>query len=290
VDIYRSATGQVVASVGLPGHLRMFKAVGRLGSDRTYVVGAATGNGCTTRLYRFSIDSAGRPSRLTPLSVPQVTGDVGELVGSADGNVLAYTVSGPCSPRNHWLAGAIHLATRQVTTWTYPSWIRGWSTDFGSLSLTADGSMLGLTAGAGSYGPPNVWVLPTNSPPGPLTSHARKVLHVRTGVFRVLLNPSGSRAYVETLLAPRGGAVMLGLYDTSTGQRIRLLGRLGPGGQNLAELPITIDASGQHLLAYGYLGYLGSPRVTMMNLATGRRSSTTAAHLVVEGALTTLAW
>lgn len=70
-------------------------------------------------------------------------------------------------------------------------------------------------------------------------------------------------------------------FVTSTGKRIRLLGRLGPGGRNLAELPITVDAAGRHLLAYGYLG---SSRMTVMNLTTGRRSSTTGAHLVIEGA------
>lgn len=297
VNIYRSATGRVVASVRLPRHLRMFAAVGRLGSDRTYAAAAVTRNGCTTRLYRFTIDARGRPSGLTPLSVPQVTGAVGELVGSADGNVLAYTASGPCAPRAHTPVGVIHLATRQATTWTFqsarPRWFNGhkyWQpyATVGSVSLTTDGSLLGFLAGPDRRdGPQDAWVLPTSSPPGPLTQNARKVLHLGTGVFRVLLNNSGSRAYVETQSAPRGGAVVLGLYSTSTGKRIRLLGRLGPGGRNLAELPITVDAAGQHLLAYGYLG---SARVTVINLTTGRRASTRAAHLVVEGALTTVAW
>jgi hypothetical protein len=227
----------------------MFAAVGRLGSDRTYAAAAVTRNGCTTRLYRFTIDARGRPSGLTPLSVPQVTGAVGELVGSADGNVLAYTASGPCAPRAHTPVGVIHLATRQATTWTFqsarPRWFNGhkyWQpyATVGSVSLTTDGSLLGFLAGPDRRdGPQDAWVLPTSSPPGPLTQNARKVLHLGTGVFRVLLNNSGSRAYVETQSAPRGGAVVLGLYSTSTGKRIRLLGRLGPGGRNLAELPIT---------------------------------------------------
>jgi len=285
LNIYRSATGRVVATARLPKPDHVFAAVARLGRGRTYVAAAMTSfRGCRTQLYRFSIDSRGRPSELTPLSVPQVTGSVMELVGSADGNVLAYTASGRCAPRGHQVAGVIHLATRQVTTWPY---LMG-RTTFGSVSLTADGSVLGFLAGPDRrYGPQNVWVLPTSSPPGPLTQHARKVLHLRTGVFRVLLNHSGSQAYVETQPAPPGGAVVLGLYSTSTGKRIRLLGRLGPGGRNLAELPVTVDAAGRHLLAYGYLG---SSRVTVMNLTTGRRASTTAAQLVVEGALTTVAW
>jgi hypothetical protein len=97
VNIYRSATGRVVGSVRLPRHLRMFAAVGRLGSDRTYAAAAVTRNGCTTRLYRFTIDARGRPSGLTSLSVPQVTGAVGELVGSADGKAAAPSSAGRVS-------------------------------------------------------------------------------------------------------------------------------------------------------------------------------------------------
>lgn len=46
-------------------------------------------------------------------------------------------------PRGHQVAGVIHLATRQVTTWPY---LMG-RTTFGSVSLTADGSVLGFAGG-----------------------------------------------------------------------------------------------------------------------------------------------
>ena len=100
-----------------------------------------------------------------------------ELVGSADGNVLAYKVGGRCAP--HLLTGVIHLATRQVTTWSYGKGGLQPPLD-GDLSLTANGSALGFTAGylSGPYGLMNVWILPTNSPGGPLTRHAHKVLHL----------------------------------------------------------------------------------------------------------------
>ena len=99
LNIYRSATGRVVATAQLPKPDHVFAAVARLGRGRTYVAAAMTSfRGCRTQLYRFSIDSRGLPSELTPLSVPQVTGSVMELVGSADGNVLAYTASGRCAP------------------------------------------------------------------------------------------------------------------------------------------------------------------------------------------------
>ena len=80
------------------------------------------------------------------------------------------------------------------------------------------------------------WVLPTSAPAGPLTRYARKVLHLRTGVYRVVLNNTGSQAYVETGPASgQRGAVVLGLYDTTTGKRVRPLGRLGLGGPYLSK-------------------------------------------------------
>jgi hypothetical protein len=242
---------------------------------------------CTTRLYRFTIDPSGRPSGLTPLRVPQITGVVMELVGSADGNVLAYKVGGRCAP--HLLTGVIHLDTRQTTTWSYGKGGLRPPMD-GDLSLTADGSVLGFMAGYLStpYGLTNVWVLPTNSPGGRLTRHAHKVLHLRAGIFRVLLSNTGSQMYVETKLAPRGGAVVLSLYSTTTGKRIRLLGRLGPGGQHLSELSITPDAAGRHLLIYGYFA---SHRMAEMDLTTGHLISiTTTQPPVMDGAQPSAAW
>jgi hypothetical protein len=281
LNIYRSATGRVVATVQPPGPNHVFAAVSRLGNDHTYVAAAMTSfRGCTTQLYRFTIDPRGRPSGLTPLSVPRVTGSVMELVSSADGNVLAYTASGRCAP-GHQIAGVIHLASRQVTTWA----ISNGSLHGGSVSLTADGSVLGFAAGgSGPYAPQDVWVLPTNAPPGPLTRHARKVVHVPNGAFRVILTSTGSQAYVETQSAPRGGVVVLGLYSTTTGKRIRMLGRLGSLAQG--ELDVTMDAAGRHLLVY-----TGSHRVRMMNLATGQLASVRVAQIpFLDSPFSSAAW
>ena len=250
---------------------------------------AVTGSrACTTQLYRFTIGPGGRPSGLTPLSVPQITGMVEELAGSADGNVLAYKVAGLCVP-NQQLTGVIHLATRQITTWTYGAGGPRPVSD-GDLSLNADGSVLGFLAGSdyNVYGLTNVWVLPTDAPEGPLTRHARKVLHLHTGVFRVLLSNTGSEMYVETAAAPRGGAVILSVYSTTTGKRIRLLGRIAPGGMNRAEVSFTPDAAGTHLLIYGYFnpGHLEE-----MDLSTGRLIPvSTAQPPVMDGAQTSAAW
>jgi hypothetical protein len=287
LNIYRSADGRMVASLPLPGRDHAFVAVARLGGDRSYVAAAMTsGRACTTQLYRFTIGPRGRPSRLTPLSVPQVTGGVLELVGSADGNVLAYTAraSSPCSSRGHDLVGVIHLATRQVTTWTSPV-TRRQHVPAGGVSLTADGSVLGFLAGPDGYGSPDVWVLPTNSPPGLVTRHARKVLRVRGGVIRAVLSNTGSQVYAETLSAPRGGAVVLGLYSTATGKRIRVLGRLGTESPELAAVSVSQDAAGRHLLVYGY-----GHRIAEMNLSTGHLTSVTVAQPPLGTPFSSDAW
>lgn len=287
VNIYRSATGRVVASIRPPKPYRDFVAVSRLGGDGTYVTAVITAfshTACTSHLYRFSIDAQGHPSGLTPLSVPQVTtGQVAELVSSADGKALAYTVSGCATGQ---AVGMINLATRQTTTWTVPEHgLRPVS--FGSLSLTEDGSRLGFEVGnAAGFGPTNAYVLPADSPSGPLMRHATRVLHVPTGVFRVALSNNGSQAYVETQSAPRGGAVILSQYSTTTGQRVRVLGHLNPGGRFPGELSVTVDAAGKHLLAYG-----DAHRVTAVNLSTGRQDSITAAQIpYLDAAYNTAAW
>src|SRR5215469_11590162 len=135
VNIYRSATGRVVGSIRPPKPYHDFTAVSRLGGDRTFVAAVITAfsqTACTSHLFRFSIDGQGRPSGLTPLSVPQVTGQVMELASSADGKKLAFTVSG-CTPTQE--AGVINLATRRTTTWTgVKHGIQPWVV--GSLSLT----------------------------------------------------------------------------------------------------------------------------------------------------------
>jgi hypothetical protein len=287
VNIYRSATGRVVASIRPPRPYHDFVAVSRLGGDRTFVAAVITGfspSACTSHLFQFSIDGQGHPSGLTPLSVPQVTGEVAELVSSADGKAVAFTVS-ECAPGQ--AVGMINLATRQTTTWAVPDHGHQ-AVSFGRLSLTEDGSRLGFVVGSpvGPVGPTNAYVLPTDSPSGPLMRHARKMLHVPTGVFQVVLSNDGSQAYVETRSASGEGAVVLSQYSTTTGQRVRLLCQLSPGGRFLTELGVTVDAAGKHLLASS-----DAHRMTAVNLTTGHQASITAAQIpYLDGAYTTTAW
>lgn len=285
VNIYRSATGRVAGSIRPPKPYRDFVAVSRLGGDRTYVAAAITrfsAAACTSHLFQFSIDDRGHPSGLTPLSVPEVTtGHMEELVSSADGKELAFTASG-CAPGLE--IGLINLATQKTTTWIIPHH-NHIPVSYGSLSLTADGTRLGFLDGpASGDGPTNAYVLPTDSPPGPVMRHARKVLSVPTPMFRMVLGNNGSQAYLETL--SHGGAVLLSEYSTTTGQRVRLVGQLSHRGRGFTVYSVTLDAAGKHLLAYG-----SARQLKAVNLTTGHQVSITVTQVPsVDTAYNTVAW
>jgi hypothetical protein len=302
VNIFRSATGQVAASFRPPKPYRDFVAVARLGGDNTYVAAAVTTfhTACDTYLFRFSIDAKGQPSGLTPLSAPPVVGQIMELVGSREGNMLAFTVTGRCAPAR--AAGVVNLASNRITTWPVQDSNTSAAT-FGSLSLTADGSTLGFleAPGNGPSEPTNAFTLPTDTPHELLMTHAKKVLHVPTGLFRVVLSDNGSKAYVETRAAKRQGPVVLDQYSTATGQRVRRLSsHLGPGSPAalFTELQITVDAAGKNLLAYDYRDLKPKPnghdlfhRVTAVNLTTGQQAAITAAQVPDLGdPFNTVAW
>lgn len=288
VDIQNSATGHVVSSFGSPTGRWTFQLLTRLGEDNTYVVAALKEGTCSYRLYRFSIDASGHPTGLTLIRTLPGAG-LEELAGSADGKALAY-VSAACRPKDSWEVGVIHLATGQATTWTYPFNIDRSYTGVGSLSLTANGSELGFLIDATKFNganPNGGWVLPTDAPGGLITSHARKVLLPSTHVRDVILSNSGASMYVVAQAVRANTTRRLVLYNTATGKPVRVLAHIA-GGINSALPVMTLDASGQHLLTYGYDS---SRRVTMINVVTGHQTTLKlAVPLITDGGFTTAAW
>jgi hypothetical protein len=179
----------------------------------------------------------------------------------------------------------INLATRQATTWTIAHHDHI-PVAFGSLSLTGDGSRLGFVDGqAGGRGITDVFVLPTDSPSGPIMRHATSVVHVPTGLNRVVLSNDGAQAYVEAQSAAPTHPVLLSQYSTSTGRRVRVICRLRQGGHP-SVFSVTMDAAGQHLLAYG-----DAHQVRAVDLSGGQQSSATAARIpFLDSAYDTAAW
>ena len=281
------ACGRVYPAAQAVSRLRGGEQVGRRPHVRGgFAITRFSAAACTSHLFQFSIDDRGHPSGLTPLSVPEVTtGHMEELVSSADGKELAFTASG-CAPGLE--IGLINLATQKTTTWIIPHH-NHIPVSYGSLSLTADGTRLGFLDGpASGDGPTNAYVLPTDSPPGPVMRHARKVLSAtcpQFPMFRMVpRRNNGSQAYLETL--SHGGAVLLSEYSTTTGQRVRLVGQLSHRGRGFTVYSVTMDAAGKHLLAYG-----SARQLKAVNLTTGHQVSITVTQVPsVDTAYNTVAW
>jgi len=274
VKIFSSATGTPAGTITSPAS-EMFESLSRLGDDQTFVVASYDHSACVTHLWKFTIDAAGRPSALTPLSVPQLSGSPEELTSSADGKVVAFSMSG-CG-NNDLQIGVIHLATGQVTHWHNPG-------IGASVSLTADGSVLGFAFGSlQGDSPYQAWTVPADAPAGDLLSQAHQVPGLGANAERAVLSPSGEQLYLEAQSQPKG-PVTLSLATTSTGALVRQVVQLSPGGNGVDFPALGMDAAGQHLLAYGYSG------VQEFDLSSGQHLSVPVSHPVVEGALTSFAW
>ena len=222
LKIIDSRTGAVTGQLAAAQAGMYFQGVAALGSDHLFVAAATRGSdaasaaSCTTWLYQFRVDSAGKPAGLHPLSVPRVTGFLQpvSLTASANGRVIAFTSSRCTNPKQRYRfpgqVGAVDLRTGAITTWTY----RWPAQQPSSLSLSADGRLLSMIASPASAdvpGPTNAfnsaWVLPTSSPAGPLSKHYRQVIARSGRPQSAALSPTGAVLFgLTTVLRPGGSS------------------------------------------------------------------------------------
>jgi len=279
VKIFSSATGALAGTLTVPASQDLF-GLARLGDDQDFVAASFDRDACVTHLWTFTIDAAGTPGALTPLTaVPQVSGAVQEITSSADGVALAFNVAG-CDP-GHFQTWFVHLPAGQITRWDNPD-------GAGSLSLTADGSVLGFTLNPDIDNPDSAsqaWTLPTDSPAGPLRDHAHQVPGLGASAERAVLSPSGDQLYIETQDPAGPTPETLSLITTSTGALVR---PVVPFGDDLPVL--ALDNAGQHMLAYGRAPGPGHADAEEIDLSSGQTQTQTITNPVIEGALTTFAW
>ncbi|HEX6856623.1 MAG TPA: hypothetical protein VF204_15110 [Streptosporangiaceae bacterium] len=285
VKIFRSAKGTPAGTIRAPGS-QDFRAVSRLGNDQSFVASAFNRKACVSHLLKFTIDRAGRPSALTPLSAP-VSGEVEELTASADGTALAFRDSG-CNPGGPQ-AGVIHLATGRTTRWDTPA-----NAFAGGLSLTADGSVLGFILDP-DFNDPNAtdqaWTMPTDAPAGPLLKGAHQVPGLGANADQAVLSPSGDQLWIEAQKTPNSkDPVTLSLVTTRTGALVRQVTQLSPGGQDLTFVGLALDNSGQHMLAYGGNPGPGHADAEEIDLSSGQTRTLPITNPVIDGGLTTFGW
>ena len=274
LEVVSSATGRVTGRIAPPEAHRYFEAVAALGNDRTFVA-AAVGVRCDTWFYRFALTAQGKPVGLAPLAVAEVPGrliDPASLAVSASGKLLAYA-SAKCAAvkyhRYYGQVGVVNLPGSTTTTWQFRL-----PAAPGSLSLSASGSLLEMVSNPsnGSHVSSIVfnsaWVLRTDSAPGPLAQHYRKVVGPPTWPTGAVLSPTGKvtfallPAYHRT--SPRW-QLTLGAYQTATDRLIRSWHIFPRLGELTGEPSIVADVSGDHLLVFSW-----TQQPEKLDLATGR--------------------
>jgi hypothetical protein len=272
LTVYNTATGAVTARVPLPRGMAYTGEVAATRDARTFVtalVSGITGQGtrtgpvqhapCVTQLYEFRLSPSGRPAPPSRLiaTVPGYLSGADELSVSADGHTIAYaTLSQSCYPgrvtSEEEVVGVVNVTTGQTRSWTIPpSNIIGGVT---SVALSPDGAELAFTqlthAGrpASSTPVPEVRMLDTSAPDGPLDQYSRVVS--RSGQA-VALSPDGRSLYLCN--APDSGNINTESAGTATYTvrslvtgRSRLIGRWHD--QPAPSCQAALDPSGRYLL------------------------------------------
>jgi hypothetical protein len=274
LEVVSSATGRVTGRIAPPEAHRYFEAVAAFGNDRSFVA-AAVGVRCDTWFYRFALTAQGKPVGLTPLRVAEVPGRLvtpASLAVSASGKVLAYA-SKKCATKDTRTylgqVGVVNLAASTTTTWRFR-----WPALPTNLSLSASGSLLGMVSNpsdgsaANSTALNSAWVLRTDSSPGPLAQHYRKVVGPPTWPAGAALSPTGTITFALLPTYHRTSPrwhLRLGAYQTASGRLIRqwhIFPRLATLNYGLG---IVADVSGAHLLIFSW-----TDQPEKLDLATGR--------------------
>jgi hypothetical protein len=212
LDVESAATGRTTAKVLEPRKDTVWVDAEATGSPTTFVLAAGLLRGglCNpTYLYTLTLSASGAAASLRPFTDPVVPAEIVSLAASADGRTVAFAADECRSPNQE--IGIIR--GDRVKTWqeTYPLTVD-------SLSLSADGSVLGYVEGPIGYGHDWVRLLDTSSASGNATAASKMVYTY----------PSDGRATFFTFGADSTTLYVSWLTGWDT---FHLTGyRVGPGG------------------------------------------------------------
>jgi len=281
LQVQDAATGHVVATVRAPQAGTAW-TIATAVTGTTFILAAEPEIGpvpgqCYTLLYTLKLTAAGAPASLTSLDVPRIPGYVppNDLAASANGTVAYASEQCPASIAGSMTIAVIDTAAR-TTKWTVPvaRFIDG------GLALSADGKMLALGfandnyvpvsvshSGSTHYFAPSVWLLRTDSLPGPITQRAHRVVTL-SGESQLngalLISADGSTVYVATddAQTARQIATKVAAYDVATGRLLHVVRT----GWHLLVTNISADPGVDHAVVWG--PYSTEP--VEINLATGQ--------------------
>jgi hypothetical protein len=268
-----SATGQVIAKVGVPGQLPI--AITAAADDRTFIiVFQDLYRGQFVTFTRLTLGADGHPAsfRKLPLKLPASTAlqgaaDVADVALSPDGQTLALSLTievstaalkaNPKADQN--VKSEIELVS--LRTGATRTWAAAPGDFIEDLSWARGSQTLAFLAAA-QHSTPNdnasqVRVLDVSRPPGGLlTSSSRVPLRTAGGLVQsMLVTDNGSRVVAFTRLPPAKGVrkgrgtLILAEYSASTGRQLQVLSRLLTRNGFPADGVVnSADPSGQHLL------------------------------------------
>ena len=285
--IVRSAVTGATVPQGGHGLNNRVTAVAAVGSGTAFLAAEEDPQTCDSQLYWFRLDAGGRIGPLTPVGPPQA-GEVNWLAASADGQTIAYTVSG-CLRHAGGFLKVIDLRTGKIRRWRSVD-----LTDDGSLAvasnlaLSASGRQLAFVGWSPDRDRATVRLLDTAGQTGGLGKRSRIVRTLSSpGKAQprdaVALTPDGSGVYVCTVSSRRNQQVTsVAEYAASSGaleRQVLSLPAADPaGGHQLPGCALAGSRDGEHALvpfAVRYLPGTGTASVSaaVISLASGQRST-----------------
>jgi hypothetical protein len=278
-----------------------------------FIVGLNGARACTTRLYRVRLNAGGRAGVLAPFG-PTLPGELWSLAVGDGGRVIGYAISG-CSKSASGYLGVLNATTGKTRQWGDMN-LGGVSAGNlilqGSLSMSANGRLLGFAAFAGFAAPnddgriaeQSVRVLSTDAPAGSVAERSRVVYRKAApraaGGFDVAaasVSSAGTSVYVCLQSVTRTQATAKIIKSgTIPGRPARTVATFTARGLARGSTPpascssMTLDTSGQFLLVPYSLRYLPRPSTEMVqgiakiNLAT-KAISTVPAEMPGSGGI-----
>jgi len=247
LQVRDAVTGAVVSRIpvpqvahsqrpGTPLRHRIYISQVATNNGRTYLIALGRAIPCRSWLYKFTLNSKGHASALTPFTaMPTLAGaGLSSTDISGDGRYLAFATfsSGPNCPegeRSH--IGVTNVLTGRTRQWSIPR------TDaIDNVSLDANGGLLLYSL---QFKPSQVRVIPTSAPPGPAANRGRTV--IRAAQF-------GRSAWISfAAISPDARAVYFSVYPPGGGGpgQIRVTGLTARHSRKVAgnaEYPGLITA------------------------------------------------
>lgn len=263
--VQAAGTRHVTGTLSPPAGTR-WAAVTATGNSTTFVAAATNERRCVTSLYGITLSGDGRPLASRLRYTPTISGQLDDptaLAASADGKTIAYATH-PCqTAKPGHVLGVARLGGLPALL-AVPT-----SADYTSLSLSADGTLLGYARSAS----------PTTTGGGAGTLPARSLSGAQpldgghAAVTAAALGPDGRTVYAITAASTSGNraggppyTVSLGTYRASDGKLVRTL-------HTWQNIPVLLSPhltiGGGNLLVWG----ITQPSTVEVDPVTGKLTS-----------------